>query len=413
VGSGVNSRLTRIDPRTNESSALLGLPGVADFAVDSKRVWVIEGHRVVGLSPRNGRTLVSIRLAGGPSAFAYGAFIRYGLGCVWIASVNGGGIMRPGQLVKVDPATGRTARFELPAETQDLAFARGRVWAGGFDGVLRAVDPAWGRIVRSYRLGRWPVYGLGAGPAGVWASNGELLVHVDPERGGLTNRIRVPGFSTGAVAVGRYSVFIRDGRDALRRVDPRTGAVSAPIGVGKVRDLAVGFGSLWATAAAMRVTRIDPRHAGVARRRTPWCRVQQLRVTQGDLNGATGAIVGVLVVRNVSTRGCSLVGPARLRVVDRAGHTLPVVVSSGEPVPSDERGRLPRNWPYVEVPPGRRVKVAYWMRNACGLAERARVTFELELPGPGGTLSTPGRLAGRCDIPDELPWIFVEAYEPA
>lgn len=148
---------------------------------------------------------------------------------------------------------------------------------------------------------------------GVWVVGIASITHVDPVTGTIVDNFPYKGEDFARIAVGEGSVWATAGFGGIQRVDPKSGAVVRDFPVtGLVRDISVGGGYVWAIelgVATPRLLRIDPNSDEVV-------------VMNGDLSaGASDLAFSAdgLWVSNNETGGSRLVEPSSgsvLRSVD-------------------------------------------------------------------------------------------------
>ena len=186
-----------------------------NVAVGEGAVWVLNNDESVSrIDPETRKIVRTFKPGGLPAELAAGA------GAVWIGNAGGRDITNAVVSVsRVDPESSRVTRtVKLPggdhgvlptAGLPRIAVGAGAVWAINPDGSVSRIDPATGRLV----------------------------ARIDVESGGLT------------IAAGNEGVWVPDD-SSVRRIDPRTNRVSEriPVGTQDIWGLAVGAGSVWATA---------------------------------------------------------------------------------------------------------------------------------------------------------------------
>jgi YVTN family beta-propeller protein len=114
-------------------------------------------------------------------------------------------------------------------------------------------------------------HSIAAGDDGLWVSTGDALVRIEPGTDpSQTRSLNVPvGIQLSEVAVGEGSVWATAAQEGeLVRLDQRTQQVTARIGVGPLPDsVAVGEGGVWVAnrlgGGPGTVTRVDPSSNGV------------------------------------------------------------------------------------------------------------------------------------------------------
>jgi DNA-directed RNA polymerase specialized sigma24 family protein len=196
-----------------------------------------------------------------------------------VGSVTGLGGVQSYQLVKIDLTTNKVMlRMTLGSQAESVAAVAGTVWRttpyGRGRGQLVRVDPATGKVVRTLHLLAGRCYFLGYSAAGFLVANCDVrgplatdFVRINP----LTGRVAWqesagPGQVT-AVAVTPQSVwyvnnFLRiDGLigatdNSMRAVGTADPAYQA--GYSSALSLAYGMGSLWALGDNESVARVSP-----------------------------------------------------------------------------------------------------------------------------------------------------------
>ena len=144
------------------------------------------------------------------------------------------------------------------------------------------------------------------------------------------------------------------------------------------------------------------------------CRASDLALND-ETQGATGTIVIVLRITNISQAVCYVSGPADVKLVDAAGQPLDLVYSTGcfecnnmdalgtaLPAPTqtaDAQGRL---YSRFGLGPGEQLAVMALWNNWCDQLPTAGARAQLKLPDTLGMIEAiPNILvAGRCDAPD-------------
>jgi YVTN family beta-propeller protein len=191
---------------------------------------------------------------------------------------DGGAGARPaGELVRIDPATGRVAARQRLSPSPDVAVvAGGRVWVGDFEeGALYAVEPGSGTVQRIPAQGQ-PRDLAALGDSVYVASDGaELLTGTVTRYDGATG-VRQSGVDLLACAVGAGDGFVwAAGCPSAQRLSSGPGSlrVEADVEVPypehrsagddriAFRDVAVGEGAVWLLGDPVdrRVYRLDER----------------------------------------------------------------------------------------------------------------------------------------------------------
>jgi streptogramin lyase len=212
---------------------------VADNTAGTVRRLDLRSARPVGAAARVGR---------GPVALAVGE------GGVWVAT--GADAVR-----RLDPASGRVTGPPVAVrDPNGIVAAAGSVWVTGrLAGTVTRIDPRTTRVVgRPIRVGRAPA-DVAVGFGSVWVANADdgTVSRLDARTGRPVGKaIKVGLAQVFALTVGRDAVWVatndlrKPGQVALRRIDPRSGAVAdtgVAVPAGVPVDLASGFGRVWAT----------------------------------------------------------------------------------------------------------------------------------------------------------------------
>lgn len=134
-----------------------------------------------------------------------------------------------GEVRRLDPDTrtiGRALRIGAPGQLNLVAFGEGRLWVAHQAGLeLVAIDPDRGRIDARFRLPGAPfVVGSGAGRVWVTSATGGRLWGVDPSTGRIERTVAV-GEPAGDLAAGADAVWVRAGGDRLIEVDADTARI--------------------------------------------------------------------------------------------------------------------------------------------------------------------------------------------
>jgi DNA-binding SARP family transcriptional activator len=186
-------------------------------------------NRLVGDIPIDGNP---VAVAAGPSG-------------VYVASEQDGIVWR------IDPATRQVVKkLGVGYDVHDIAVGFGSVWlADGTDGIVTRVDDHLHDITRitlgSQQPGP-PVFWIATGAGGVWVTEGDYVVEIDPATNKIvpSSRVQIP--NPAGLAVGLGAVWVASGRGVIR-VDPRTFRKSASADDLPAPTLApaVGQGSVW------------------------------------------------------------------------------------------------------------------------------------------------------------------------
>ena len=160
-----------------------GIDHVHGVSYDGSHVWIAAGDRLVSLDPASGKTDRSI----GVSAHAGTAFD--GRHLFQIAG---------DRIQKIDPKSGGVLGT-IPApggSNSGLAWAEGTLWVGQYrDRKIHQIDPETGKILRTIESNRF-VTGVtwvdGELWHGTWEGDESELRRVDPRTGEVTARLGMP-----------------------------------------------------------------------------------------------------------------------------------------------------------------------------------------------------------------------------
>jgi len=268
MNDGTEPAVHRIDPDTNEIVASIPLPGrlCQGIGVSPEAVWVCGPDGLVRIDPETNEVVAEIPLA----AALVVSRIAYGAGSVWAFATSA---VAPDTVVRVDPATnGVTATIPLGHAAGTMAFGFDALWVSAptNDLVLR-IDPAT-EAVEEWASG---VEGAGCvviGEDALWVSllgehgtsagpTDPTVVRIDPADGAVTAEVATGGSLevTGCMAATPEAIWVRATDPFLVRLDPATGDVIETIDVPRGSgDVAVAFGSVWATSEHGSVIRLDP-----------------------------------------------------------------------------------------------------------------------------------------------------------
>jgi ABC-type transport system substrate-binding protein/streptogramin lyase len=209
---------------------------VRPFAVGPGALWVTAGHDLVKMDPRLGIKVRRFYLDKLTNTKGQAQGVTLGDGLVWVGRDVKDGF---GQVVALDPGTGRV-RYQFPVPHHvDLAFDDGIVWASDSGGV-DVIDPATKHVANVDDLESMdPFFGPNSTGNGV-AAGGGFGWTTDPAKG-VVYKIDRAGhiaerYSTGLGATGvSYSdgaVWVRnEDVGTVTRIDPVTG-----------RETSFGFG---------------------------------------------------------------------------------------------------------------------------------------------------------------------------
>jgi streptogramin lyase len=142
-----------------------------------------------------------------------------------------------GQLVHVDPATGRVLGSLQIDSPGDVAASNGVAWVLDFTGgSISRVDASSNEVTSTTRLtlpadrempdGSFLPSNVAFGEGAIWvATTRGALAKIDPTSNAVEDMIPLPSETTGDVAAGAGGVWVCEDLLGLYRIDPQTGAV--------------------------------------------------------------------------------------------------------------------------------------------------------------------------------------------
>lgn len=188
-------------------------------------------------------------------------------------------------LPKVDPlpalrSHGLTVTAQSAADRQpgNPAAGFGSVWvSSSANDIVDRYDQATGKLQVRIRVGTAHTAvqsqyfdSVAVGATSVWAASdvGNEVVHIDPKRNAVEQRVPVPG-RPGEVAVGPNGVYVSlFNQPTVLRINPATGTIvgSKNVGGGAL-GVAFGAGAVWAlSAAGPTVLKLDPQTLAVRKK---------------------------------------------------------------------------------------------------------------------------------------------------
>jgi streptogramin lyase len=239
--------------------------------------------------------------------------IAIGFGSVWIGMGNG-------DIVRLDARTGKEqARFRGDATSfvHGLTVAYGAVW--GARGRIVRIEPRRNTVREVRGVGSATLFAIGGAGGALWLVDDDSndVLRIDPTRMRLAARIPVPGRAWG-LAAGNDSLIVVSvpngggpvsgpgGLRLLRRLDPRTNRLSAPLArVGCDPGVTFGAGAVWTFDFC----------SGVLARRDPSTLRVSRRAKLGVLSQKPAVAFGSVWL--ASRGGVLRIDPATLRVVAR------------------------------------------------------------------------------------------------
>jgi hypothetical protein len=255
-------RLVRVDPATNAIMATIALPDQSEWPEDN---------------------------------------VAYGHGSVWVPVASPDTVDQPelDGLLRIDPATNKiVARIHIGQSPEGIAITQNAVWTanhraewvsgapaatGKYD--ASRVDPSSNTETTRVLVEARPTEGasrdywccgpssITAAAGGLWLTDPQsfgngLVIRVDPATNAVTARISFE--NTKAVACGQIvgddaAIWVESSCDDtyVAHIDPQTNTIAAAIDTGNpTTGIALGFGSVWVTAAGpfgvTGLNRIDP-----------------------------------------------------------------------------------------------------------------------------------------------------------
>ena len=284
LAGSATARRPRIPPglvrhrRTVLAAGLLALAATGAAAIvalttgDEDGDLAPAGNGVAAIDPGSGKLESFTTAATAPSNIAVGQ------GAVWVLNTQDETVSR------IDPKTKAvTKRYKTIGVPTDLAVGEGALWVGNGGGrdanftvSVSRLDPKTSAITHTVKLPdptdsafvatfNWGFPGIAVGAGAVWATNpGGTISRIDPESGRLVTTVDA---HAGSIAAGDEGVWFLGG-PGVKRIDPRTNRVAEtiPIGSQSPAGIALGAGSVWATAEEEGlVWRIEPGPDPVAR----------------------------------------------------------------------------------------------------------------------------------------------------
>jgi ABC-type branched-subunit amino acid transport system substrate-binding protein/DNA-binding beta-propeller fold protein YncE/predicted Ser/Thr protein kinase len=272
LGNGVAA----IDPaRGGVASLTESTTTPGNVAVGERAVWVIntEDETVSRIDPETKEIVRTFEAGPLPAELAVGA------GALWVghadeSEADDNTLNSMGSVSRIDPESGAvTRRLKLPGENLGgdptaglprLAVGAGAVWAINPDGGVSRIDPETGRLVGTVR-GTPFVSTIAAGEEGVWFLSFDrpsAVTRIDARANRVAESIRVGAHVLLGIAVGAGSVWATAHEDGLVwRIEPGRSPAQRTIDVGFGATLLdFGEGAVWTgNWIDGSVSRIDPR----------------------------------------------------------------------------------------------------------------------------------------------------------
>jgi len=140
------------------------------------------------------------------------------------------------------------------------------------------------------------------------------------------------------------------------------------------------------------------------------CMARDLRATPA-LQGATGSVLGGILVMNTSEEACTLSGRPQIGIFSATGSPVPVQLSDVEPQWRADAAPRPAGWPVVRLRPGAEASIRFRWTNACPqLTGSARIRVDLHgepIPVRGTAFPPP------CNGPGYPSNLEIGPFEPA
>ncbi len=250
--------LTQLDPESGEP---VGKPiqldtGISGIATGAGAVWVTNPRRgqLLRVDPTTGRVVRTIPIHGRPGPIAFGG------DRVWVADEGGAGV------TAVNAKSGEIFKRGLVphAAPLRLAVGAGGLWVtSASTGAVRRIDLGSGNPAPPIPVGRGPA-GVTVAHGLVWVANsrGDTVSKVDPSIGQVLGDPIEVGGRPGGIDAGTSTVWVASAaEDAVTRIDLESGERSGPpIEVGSEPGaVAVGETAVWvADNGEGAITRIEP-----------------------------------------------------------------------------------------------------------------------------------------------------------
>jgi Protein kinase domain/Periplasmic binding protein len=323
----VESGVAAIDGKGDVAAFVDTTTVPSNVAVGEGGVWFLttQDRTVSRIDPRTRKVVSTFELQGIPSDIAVGA------GSVWVGTVGGRtDVNTTGSIAKIDPATGKVVRtVRLPGKGSGwasvgypgIAIGDGAVWAVNPKDSISRVDPRSGRVTGEVKVeaGR-----IAAGKEGVWVVNGNSVTRINARTNRPGQTIESGSNELAGIAVGAGSVWATAGatEGLVWRFEPGPDPIARSIDVGAGSGfIAFGAGAVWvANYLDGTVTRIDPRTNRVTSR-SPIGPVQALAVGEG---AAWVTVAGATRDGTLPASACS--------AIEAGGGTPDVIVASDLPL---------------------------------------------------------------------------------
>jgi YVTN family beta-propeller protein len=239
VANTDDETLSRIDPRTREVVATIGVGPAVDLAIGPDAVWTANGiDGTVGrVDPVSGVRIATIDLRGDDPVVPNTVnAVAVGGGAVWAAVAR--------SVVRIDPATNRVARVvKLVATPFFVRYGHGSVWAATSAERLLRIEPRTGDITGATRTG-FPE-GLEVLDEGVAVLADDAWV-VDPTSGRLLVTVNIPGYASAIADLPGPRFWAGTWEGSVALLDSAVRNPPEPIELnGEIQSMVVADGRLW------------------------------------------------------------------------------------------------------------------------------------------------------------------------
>jgi DNA-binding beta-propeller fold protein YncE len=266
---------------------------ITKVAASDTAVWVLStDRRLFRIDPTTNSVTATLDL---PNSEWPESDVAYGEGSVWVTVASPDTVNHPelDSVLRIDAQTNQLlARIHVGHSPEGIAFTPGTVWvanhrnefggasSGEFD--ISRVDAAsnteTGRVLvetRALSNGCCGPQGMTAAAGSVWMTDPQesgngVVLRLDPTTNTVTliPFVKVDAQACGDMAGDEGSLWVVPGCNGrlLIRIDPRTNQIVSQVQLAAiVQEVAIGFGSVWATAnvpfgntGSSGLDRIDP-----------------------------------------------------------------------------------------------------------------------------------------------------------
>src|SRR5688572_13840752 len=255
IPNGGAGTVVRVDAKDNRvhPAAAVGDP-CASLVVAFNSVWVPSCRESSLLRVVPADRKVSAKAAIGVADPA--GRIASGVGSIWVVSD------RKGILARIDPDTNQAvAEIHVAGGASSVLFASNSLWVtSGTGNRLTRINPHTNDIIEVIEVGREPGP-LAAADGAVWTLNRAdgSITRVDAETNKVVATIAIGDeIADGDIAAGEGSVWISAPAAPLVRIDPRTNKVAQRFTGELGGAVLVAHGSLW-VAVGRQTWRLDPK----------------------------------------------------------------------------------------------------------------------------------------------------------